>query len=110
MPNFILTRSSVIMCPHGGMVTHVPTSFSGEVVNGELPLLLSDAYFVAGCANFNSFGPSPCHRVIWTNASTTRLIGGIPVLTNASTGLVQTPNGIVQGSASIASFQTVVTE
>jgi hypothetical protein len=110
MPNFILTRSSVIMCPHGGMVMHVPMSYSGELINGQLPLLLSDLYVVAGCPFFSPAGPSPCIRANWTNPSVTRLIGGMPVLTTASIGLVQSAAGVAQGAAVIASFQTVETD
>ena len=110
MPNFILTRSSVITCPHGGMVMHVPMSFTGELIGGQLPLLLSDLYFVAGCPFLLPDAPSPCIRVIWTNASVTRLIGGIPVLTNASIGIVQSASGVAQGFAIIASYQTVETD
>jgi hypothetical protein len=111
MPNFILTRASVIMCPHSGMVMHVPMSFGGELIGGQLPLLLSDLYFVAGCPFSSPAGPSPCSRVIWTNASVTRLIGGIPVLTNASIGLAQSASGVAQGGVvTVASFQTVETD
>lgn|SRR5215203_2351098 len=110
MPNFILTRSSVILCPHGGMVMHVPMSFAGELINGELPMLLSDLYFIAVCAFSSAYGPSPCIRVIWTNASPTKQIAGIPVLTSASIGLVQSPAGVAQGAVTIASHQTIVTD
>jgi hypothetical protein len=92
------------------MVMHVPMSFAGELIGGQLPLLLSDLYFVAGCPFSTPYEASPCNRVIWTNASVTRLIGGIPVLTNASIGIVQAPNGAAQGSVIIASFQTVETD
>jgi len=110
MPNFILTRSSVILCPHGGMVTHVPMTFSGELINGELPMLLGDLYFVAGCPFSSPYGPSPCIRVVWTSGSPTKSINGIPVLTNASMGLIQSPSGVAQGAVIIVSHQTVVTD
>lgn len=110
MPNYILTKSSVIICPHGGMVVHTPTSYSGELINGQLPLLLNDIYTVVGCPFLSPGGASPCIRVNWINPSPTRMIGGIPVLTIASIGLVQSPSGIDQGVAVIASFQTVETD
>ncbi len=107
---FVLTKGSVILCPHGGMVTHAPASFSGEFINGELPLLLNDIYTVAGCPNISGGGASPCMRVIWTTASTSYFIGGVPVLIHTSVGLCLSASGAPQGPAIIASFQTVVTD
>jgi hypothetical protein len=107
MPNFILTRSSVILCPHGGVVTHGPMKLKTERVNGALPLLLSDQYYVAGCPNPT---PGPPLRITWVAASTTRPIEGVPVLTNASVGLCQSVSGIGQGTAIIGLCQTVETD
>jgi hypothetical protein len=110
MPNFILTRSSVILCPHGGIVTHIPLSANRELINGELPMLVNDQFFVAGCPFMSPMGPMPCLHVIWTNASITKLINGVPVLTNASIGMVHAVNSMPQGIVVIASFQTQVTD
>ncbi len=107
MPNYLLNRSSVIMCPHGGMVTHVPTTFTTELVNGNLPLLLTDLYFVAGCPNLT---PEPCQRVQWATASPTRKISGVPVLTTASVGLCESARGTPTGPAAILSHQVAETE
>jgi hypothetical protein len=92
------------------MIMHVPMSFAGELIGGQLPLLLSDLYFADGCPFSTPSAPSPCIRVIWANASVTRLINGIPVLTNAGNGIVQSANDAAQGAAIIASFQTVETD
>ena len=110
MPNFILTKSSIILCPHGGMVTHVPMSYSGEFINGELPMLMNDMYFIAGCPFIFGDSISPCLRVIWITGSVTKLINGIPVLTNASIGICESPAGVPQGPPIIAAFQTIVTD
>lgn len=110
MPNFILTKSSLILCPHGGMVMHVPLSPFAELINGEPPMLLNDQYLVAGCPFMTPSGPGPgpCLRVIWINPSVKKLINGQPVLTNASTGMVHSATGLPQGIVVIASFQTQV--
>lgn len=105
MPNFILTRSSVIVCPHGARVTHVPQTNRRATVNGETLLFPNDFYTVAGCPH-----PSPCHRVVWANPSKNFAAGGKPVLTSGSIGMIQTFSGAAQGEANILSHQTVVTD
>jgi hypothetical protein len=106
MLNFILTRRSVITCMHGGMVMHTPARVPSELINGEMPLLLTDYYLVVGCPNQSPYGPSPCQTVQWLTASTTRLIDGVPVLVHTSAGICQSAGNIPQGPAIIVSFQT----
>jgi hypothetical protein len=110
MPNFILTKSSVIMCPHGGTVTHIPLTNQRGTVNGELLLFPNDRSTVAGCPFSMPQGASPCFRVVWTNPSKNFMMQGKSVLTSASIGLVQTAGNTPQGTAVIASFQTIVTD
>jgi hypothetical protein len=110
MPNFILTRSSVIICPHGARVTHVPLTNRRGTLNGELLLYPDDLYTIAGCPLSTSQGPSPCYRVVWSNASKNFMIGGKRVLTSASIGIAQTFPGAAQGEANILSHQTVATD
>jgi hypothetical protein len=110
MLHFLLTRRTIITCMHGGAVTHIPTSFTGELINGELPMLLTDIYPVVGCPHMNPYGASPCIRVNWITASTTRLIGGVPVLTHTSDGLCCSIDGTAQGPAIIVAFQTLEAE
>lgn len=105
---FVLTKRSVILCPHGGMIVHAPMSFSGELVNGEIPLLINDVYTVVGCPNSMGGSLSPCMTVIWTSASTSYLINGVPVLIHTSIGICQNASGVPEGPAIIASFQTTV--
>jgi len=110
MPAFILTRRSVILCPHGGIVTHIPMTFSEYLINGELPMLLTDQYLINGCPNILGTMPSACFKVVWTSASVYLIIKGSPALLNTSVGLCQAMNGAVQGPAIISSFQTTVAE
>ncbi len=107
---FLLTRRSVILCPHGGVIVHIPASFSAELIDGELPLLLNDFYNVIGCSNFQGGNASFCLKVMWTSGSLNRLINGVPVLTNESIGLCQNALGVNQGAAIITSFQTRETD
>lgn len=103
---FLLTKNSVIVCPHGGTVTHAPTGSSGKLINGEAPMLLNDVYFVVGCPFTASNYASPCYRVNWVSGSKTRLINGVPVLTNTSIGICENTAGAPQGPAIISSCQT----
>ena len=110
MPNFILTRSSVIVCPHGAPVTHVPRTNLHATVNGEMLLFPGDLYMVAGCPFSTPGGASPCYRVVWSNASKNFRAGGEAVLTSASIGIVQSIQSAPQGTASVLSHQTIVTD
>ena len=106
MSNFILTNTSVILCPHGGVVTHIPLTVTDFNINGALPLLLTDRYIIAGCANVTGAGPSPCLEVVWTNPSNMLLVRGNPALTNLSVGLARDVLGGIGGNVIITSFQT----
>lgn len=105
---FILTSRSMILCMHGGMVMHLPTGFSGELINGEIPMTLNDTYVVVGCPHTMPGMPSPCTSVVWITASTSRFINGVPVLIHTSIGNCMNISGMPQGIAIIASFQTTV--
>lgn len=102
---FLLTKSSVILCPHGGRVTHLPKGVSGKLSSGEIPLLLDDYYPIVGCP-FTSGYASPCQQVNWVGGSKTRLINGVPVLTDASVGICVSAARVPQGSAVVSLCQT----
>jgi hypothetical protein len=110
MPNYILTGSSVIVCPHGAPVTHIPLTNQRATVNGELLLFPNDQYMVAGCPFSTSQGASPCYRIAWTNASKNFMMQNKSVLTSGSLGIAQTFQGSAQGGAAILSHQTIATD
>ena len=114
MPNYILTTSSTIMCPHGGVVNHVPTYFGSYRVNGEIPMLRTDQYLIVGCPFILPLGttplPNPCIRIMWISASNFLFVRGVQALTNVSTGICQSARGIPGGPPIIAAFQVVETE
>ncbi|MDQ6785430.1 MAG: hypothetical protein M3033_01235 [Acidobacteriota bacterium] len=110
MAAYILTTSSVILCPHGGVVTHIPRTVSDYVINGALPMLLTDQYLVAGCPFAIGDNPSPCFNVTWVSPSVYLIIKGVPALLNTSIGLCQSIGGMMQGQAIIASYQIFVME
>lgn len=109
MAAFLLNTNSVILCPHGGIVTHVPTTFTTYRIQGRQPMLLTDEYLIQGCPGAG--GPiGGCFRVQWVTASTTLVVKGVPVLTQTSVGICQTAGGIATGPAIIASTQLMVQE
>lgn len=83
----VLTMRSVLMCPHGGMISPVPVTPTAYRVDGYRPLLFSDVYAVIGCPF--SAGPSalPCQTVNWLLPSNFLTVKGIPVLTSSSIGM-----------------------
>ena len=105
MGNLLLNSQSVIMCPHGGTVSHVPTSYTSFRVDGRRPMLITDIYLVVGCPNY-MYGPSPCTTVTWLNGTVNLLVLGKPLLTIASVGLCQSGSGIMQGPAIVTYTQT----
>jgi hypothetical protein len=94
----LLTAASVLMCPHGGMVTASPASAKTQAGG---PIVRStDNFLVTGCA-FNISGvPHPCVSIQWVQTATRVQVGGVFALTQSSVGLCvaadQTPQGPVQ--------------
>ena len=103
---YILTSSSIVLCPHGGIVSHVPMTNSSFTINGELPMLLTDAYLAVGCPNVFGGVSFPCVNILWVNPSTLLFVRGIPTLTNFSVPIARDSYGSALGSGVIASFQT----
>jgi peptidoglycan hydrolase-like protein with peptidoglycan-binding domain len=81
-----LTTSSILLCPHGGTVTCLPTGAPPFApVSGGIPLKPSDPCLVAGCGF-----PSPCVRVQWVGFAG-------PALDLRSIGLCMNAAGMAQG-------------
>ena len=85
---------------------HTPTGFSGKLKNGEVPMLLTDSYFVVGCPFAAGDYASPCQRVNWADGSKTRLVNGVPMLTNRSIGICMSAASVPQGPAIVSLCQT----
>jgi hypothetical protein len=97
------------MCPHGGIVTHVPGTFTNYRIAGRAPMLFRDTYLVTGCPLYAG-DSSPCTSIQWATASSMLIIRGSPALTQASIGLCRSIAGIPQGPVIIASCQLLVQE
>jgi hypothetical protein len=58
---YILTGSSIVMCPHGGRLLHSPAYVPEQLmIDGQLVFFNNDNYYINGCA-------SGCERVEWSN-------------------------------------------
>jgi hypothetical protein len=103
----LLTTASVIMCPHGGMVTASPSSSN---VTAAAPILAGgDTCIIAGCT-FNIAGaPHPCVSVQWVVTATRVQRAGGMALNASSVGLCLAADQTPQGSAIINSTQSSVT-
>lgn len=104
----ILQMGVTMQCPHGGMVIATPTNMQVRV-GGAFALLQNDVYTVVGCP-FTVPGPKPqpCIKVMWQAPAVMITIGGQAVLTEASVGLCQSAEQIVQGTVIISGAQQQV--
>jgi hypothetical protein len=107
MPAPALNVNAVLMCPHGGKVTIVPTS--SVLFDGAPVALGTDAFSVAGCA-FTLPGPkpSPCVTVRWESTDKKVTVGGVATLSQTSSGICYSAEQAAQGPVIITSTQAKV--
>ncbi len=108
MPGHILTLSSTVLCMHGGSA--ILTTANSKLMVDNVPALLeSDVHAVAGCPFQIPIGtvtkPSPCIRIEWSAGSTQVQVNGVGVLVQSSIGKCFSPEGAMQGLASIVNTQ-----
>lgn len=108
MPGNVLTTSSTVMCMHGGSAV-LTTANSKVMVDNTPALLESDIHSVAGCPFQIPIGtgtkPSPCIRIEWSAGSVQMQVNGVGVLVRSSIGKCYSPEGAMQGVATIANTQ-----
>jgi hypothetical protein len=102
----LLTASSIMMCPHGGMVTAIPAQT--QAIADAPVLTMSATCMVAGCAFVIGIVPSPCLTVQWVMGATRVQAGGDFVLNEASVGLCLAATMAPQGPVVIAMTQPLV--
>lgn len=105
MGDLLLNTQTVIMCPHGGIVNHIPGTYTSYRVDGRRPMLMTDQYLIAGCPFFGSVGGA-CFSVIWVTGSMNLIVRGERVLTLSSVGLCRSASGIAYGPAIVTYTQT----
>jgi hypothetical protein len=97
----LLTASSQMTCPHGGVVSSIPAN-SRVSIGGAPVVLATDTFVIAGCALSAAMPPSPCVQVNWIVPSSSITAGGSAALTTDSTGLCVAATGAAQGSVLVA--------
>ncbi len=99
----LLTISSIMQCPHGGMVNVLSSDTRVQAVSSFV-LRSSDTFTVAGCP-FNPGTPHPCVRVQWVQPSLKSQAMGDFTLTEESVGLCVAADMAVQGTVLISFTQ-----
>jgi hypothetical protein len=87
----VVTNSSTLMCPHGGLVNILPTSFR-VLASGAPVLPVTDQAVVTGCAS-----PNPCVKVQFAAGTTRAMTNGQPLVTASSVGHCLAANGALGG-------------
>lgn len=103
----LLNASSMMMCPHGGMVT-VITSNTQVMAAGDPCILATDTYLVAGCPFVVGIVPHPCVQVQWVQPDSASQVNGSFTLSEASVGLCIAADAAVQGVVLIQMTQPSV--
>lgn len=99
MPD-LLTLSSILMCPHGGMVQPVTFNTRAQAA-GDFLLCASDTFLIVGCPLNVAGAPHPCVQVQWVQTALRSKAGGDFTLTEASVGLCIAADQAVQGTVLI---------
>jgi uncharacterized Zn-binding protein involved in type VI secretion len=105
MPGPLFHIGAVAMCPHGGQVMAIPSA-PRAFVNGLPVATLAFQYLVVGCVFTVPPGkPQPCFQVQWITTTTRSMFGGAPAITQGSTGLCISADGIPAGPPIVVSTQ-----
>ena len=99
----ILTTSSLVMCPHGG-VAQLSTTNTEALVDSAPMLLQTDLHPVVGCP-FAPGAYSPCVSIRWVTAATQTALHNVPVLLQTSVGLCLNAAQVPQGTAVVVQVQ-----
>lgn len=99
----ILTTTSTVMCPHGGMAQLI-TSNTEALVDGAPMLLQTDVHPIVGCP-FTPVAYSPCVSIRWLTAATQTALHNVPVLLQTSVGLCLNAAQVPQGTAIVVQVQ-----
>jgi hypothetical protein len=99
----ILTTTSIVMCPHGGMAQLI-TSNTEAQIDGAFALLLTDVHPIVGCP-FVPVAPSPCVSIRWVTGAVQTKLHEVPVLLQTSVGLCLNAAQAPQGPAVVVQAQ-----
>ena len=99
---YILTGSSIILCPHGGQLKH-SSSYAPEtlMLDGQFIFFYDDSFYLSGCK-------VGCDRVEWQDYYPNLMFHNRYFLTNESSAKCWHPTKGFMGYAVILYFQTRV--
>lgn len=100
-----LTKSSTLMCPHGGSVMPIPAN--AKVTLDDSIVLATDTFPIGGCA-FAPVVPHPCVQVQWMVTALRATADGAAPLTTESIGMCVAADGAIQGPVMIQVTQAQV--
>jgi hypothetical protein len=92
----VVTRSSTLMCPHGGLV-QVPAAGVRVRVSEALVLPITGQGLVTGCTSSN-----PCVKVQFVTGTVRAKAEGKPLVTATSVGHCLAANGVLNGPVVVA--------
>jgi hypothetical protein len=92
----LLNTSSIMQCPHGGMVNVISSDTSVQAASSFV-LRSSDTFIVAGCPFIVALVPHPCVQVQWVQPALKSRVMGDSTLTEESVGLCVAADMAVQG-------------
>lgn len=99
----ILTTTSTVMCPHGGLAQLVTTD-TEMLIAGAPALLQTDIHPIVGCP-FTPVAYSPCVSIRWLTAASQTRLHGVGVLLQNSVGLCLNAAQAPQGTAIVVQVQ-----
>jgi hypothetical protein len=103
----LLTTSSMIMCPHGGIVNAISSNAKVKAAGSYL-LRASDTFIIAGCPLNIAGAPHPCTQVQWVQTALKSKTIGDFNLTLDSVGFCVAADQAVQGTVLINTAQPKV--
>ena len=103
----LLNSSSIMMCPHGGMVNAISSNTRVQA-GGGFVLRSSDTFVIAGCPFVLVAVPHPCVSVNWVQADTRSQVMSDFTLSEQSVGLCVAGDQAVQGAVLITFTQPQV--
>lgn len=105
MSGSMIDSGATLLCPHGGTVNIVASN--ANVTLGAPVAVQTDTMIISGCPfTLPGGAPSPCVQVQWVVADTRVTVGGVPTLSQGSTGLCIAATGAPQGTVIVAATQT----
>jgi len=100
----LLTISSIMMCPHGGMVNAVSINTRAQAAGGFV-LRSSDTFIIVGCPFVLVVTPHPCVSINWVQPDTRSQVMSDFTLSEQSVGLCVAGDQAVQGGVLITFTQ-----